>query len=408
MVGSDEKTRKAVQSIEQEIQKLDLESEMREAEREGEQVQVVARLDGQEIFTASVEEDKDEGERKVNFTVDQSLIGKNQVEGLSKMFGDRLNLSVADNSWNISAPASISGSVAGSLGALGSAAARRPRPKEKPRGFFEEAVHGRIMGQISDLEDKWKKHGLSHPERIKLTNLVYGKQLRSPRHFLNPSLRDFGTRQMIGELEEISSKDFERKERIRKLNLIPKDEVSEIEGEELRRLRDIELKKTWLQSVLAERLLPKERENVAGMKDYTISEIPLSQRFGFEIKPYTKISSWDLMTESQRRGFLWYVDNQILRIQRSIVKTPQKSGLWWMKKKIQSDAEKMFDDVDEEIYCYKAFQKEMKKHQKELEDMEEELVGYDRFTVEEEKQIKSIVSKEMADMKTYEELLREP
>jgi len=407
-MSADRKTPEAIRKIEHEIEKLDLESEMREAEREGEQVQVAATLDDQELFTAEIEESKDEEEKTVNFKIDQSLIGSRQMDGITKSFGDQLNISVQDGSWNLQAPAEMSGQVAGKLGALGRAAARKRPAKKQSHGIIDDIRQNRLIGKISALEEKWRKHGLNQNDRIRMKNLLYGKQLRNPLQFMNPSLRDFGTKKMITELEELDATKFERTERMKQLGAIGKDEITEVEQEEQRRLQDMELRKTWLQSMLAERLLPAERKQVPGMTDYTIKKTPIHQRFGYEIKPYTRISSWDQMSQEQRRGFYWYYDNQILRFQGSITQRPQKSGLWWVKRQLQSDAEMMFDDVDSEIYAYKTFQKDFKSRQKEFEDMEEELTGYDQFTVEEEKQIQSSVAQEIREMKEYEALLREP
>ena len=70
----------------------------------------------------------------------------------------------------------------------------------------------------------------------------------------------------------------------------------------------------------------------------------------------------------------------------------------------KGDIEKLFDDVDEEIYMDKKFLKEHGVLQKKLEDIAEEIRGYDRFTVEEEKEIKKIFDEYIKKLEAEEKV----
>jgi hypothetical protein len=119
-----------------------------------------------------------------------------------------------------------------------------------------------------------------------------------------------------------------------------------------------------------------------------------------------------LRREDKLTALFWY-DQLKLRFQYAIRREYLPTPSWWKKKKIKRDIERLFEDVDEEIYFEEKLVKEVKGHetqrkkiaarvQKEKEDLEEVLIGYDKFTVEEEKKITEMTKKAIAAMERRE------
>lgn len=126
------------------------------------------------------------------------------------------------------------------------------------------------------------------------------------------------------------------------------------------------------------------------------------------------LNRWDMLRKGDRLStFFWY-DQLRLRFQYAITRgevLPRPS--WWKKKKIKIAIERLFEDVDEEIYFEEKFKKEVKgveaekkralaQSQKSREDLEEVLVGYDRFTVEEEEKIREMTHAAIRKLVTAE------
>jgi hypothetical protein len=127
----------------------------------------------------------------------------------------------------------------------------------------------------------------------------------------------------------------------------------------------------------------------------------------YSVIPYTFLTTWDLLSTKERKIARWYYDNVLLRWQHAMVGRfiPKKAEMRWFKKKVKGEAERLFEDVDEEIYSEKKFAEMVKTGQAQLEDVEEELAGYDRFTVEEEKQIKKIFEEEITRQAELEKII---
>ncbi|MDD5112185.1 MAG: hypothetical protein PHG85_06545 [Candidatus Altiarchaeota archaeon] len=122
---------------------------------------------------------------------------------------------------------------------------------------------------------------------------------------------------------------------------------------------------------------------------------------------------WSLMSDKARRSALFQYDQIKLRFQYAIVRDALPKKSWWKRKSIKRDIERLFDDVDEEIYFEEKLSKEVKgveaekkkelaRLQKSRENLEEVLVGYDNFTVQEERKIKAMTDAAMKRLVTRE------
>ncbi|MBM3308944.1 MAG: hypothetical protein FJY77_01700 [Candidatus Altiarchaeales archaeon] len=124
-------------------------------------------------------------------------------------------------------------------------------------------------------------------------------------------------------------------------------------------------------------------------------------------------NTWALLRKEDKLTALFWYDQMKLRFQYAIRREYLPTPSWWKKKKIKRDIERLFEDVDEEIYFEEKLVKEVKGHetqrkkiaarvQKEKEDLEEVLTGYDKFTTEEEKKIAEMTKKAIAAMERKE------
>lgn len=402
MAGKDRERQESIDKLEREIEGLDLESEMREIEREGDRISVIDTLDGQEIFTAESSEEKTEGEGgEILFKVDKNKVDYSTLKSVSSAFGEKINLSVSGNTLDISASPSVAGAVAGRLGGVRTSLDRRP-----VRGFRET----RIWGKIHRLSNKWRNEGLTGRDVAYLNHLLTGEQKRdaelaSPLRWISPGAIHFNTQRMRGEYERLESTEKSREKRIAEIAGIPRQEITEVEKKELRKLEHEEMQRTWLRGILEARLGEKELKKISGGYDTGIPEGGFGRQMFYGIKPGMRITHWDLIDQKARDGAMWYYDNALLRVKAAMMQSFKMSGLWWVRAEFKTEAEKLFEDVDEEIYAWKTFEKGVKTRRKELEDMEEELMGYDRFTVEEESRIKKSVQEEMKELKQYEHIL---
>jgi hypothetical protein len=197
---------------------------------------------------------------------------------------------------------------------------------------------------------------------------------------------------MMQNLSEIEGRTRKRIESMNHLNRKKAaGGLSEDDERELKRLQREEAHRYWLRQNKIGELPLHDQERLNWLR-------PIGDG-AYGVLPVTVVTTWDQLTKSQKAGVRWYYDNLLLRWQRGITSKfmPKKAKMSWFKRKKQRGVEKLFDDMDEEIYCDKKFLQMVKKGQAELEDMEEELRGYDRFTVEEEKQIKKMVAEIMKE-----------
>jgi hypothetical protein len=113
---------------------------------------------------------------------------------------------------------------------------------------------------------------------------------------------------------------------------------------------------------------------------------------------HSTVRTWNLLRKGDKLSALFWYDQLKLRYQYAITRDFRPEPSWWRKKRIKAAIERLFEDVDEEIYFEEAFNKQVKgveaekkrelaRSQKSGEDLEEVLSGYDKFTVEEEKKI---------------------
>lgn len=120
-------------------------------------------------------------------------------------------------------------------------------------------------------------------------------------------------------------------------------------------------------------------------------------------------NTWALLRKGDKLSALFQYDQVKLRYQYAIRREYLPRPSWWKRKKIKVDIERLFEDVDEEIYFEEQLVKTVKsaesrrvKHlariQREREDLEEVLTGYDKFTVEEEKQITEMTKQAIQKM----------
>jgi len=124
-------------------------------------------------------------------------------------------------------------------------------------------------------------------------------------------------------------------------------------------------------------------------------------------------NTWALLSKAERQTALFWYDQVKLRFQYAIRRDYNPKPSWWKRKKITADIERMFEDVDEEIYYDERFEKavksqesarlkELSRIQKSREDFEETLAGYDRFTVEEEGRIAELTRSAIQRLVTVE------
>ena len=122
---------------------------------------------------------------------------------------------------------------------------------------------------------------------------------------------------------------------------------------------------------------------------------------------------WALLRKGDKLTAIFQYDQLKLRYQYAIRREYLPKESWWKKKQIKEDIERLFEDVDEEIYFEEQLQKQVKgeekmrakisaRAQKSQEDLEEVLAGYDKFTVEEEKKIKEMTEKAVKEMLAQE------
>ncbi len=192
---------------------------------------------------------------------------------------------------------------------------------------------------------------------------------------------------MIHDLRTIEERTPTRITRLNELNLKRIGEGLSVEDDkELKSLEKEEVMRYWIRQNTINELPLYDQERMNWLR-------PIGEG-AYGVVPYTVVTKWDLLTLNQKAGVRWLYDNTLLRWQRSISGgfIPKAAKLSWFKKQKQKGVEKLFDDIDEEIYSDKKFQEMMKKGQAQLENMEEELSGYDRFTVEEEKEIQKRVA----------------
>lgn len=115
-------------------------------------------------------------------------------------------------------------------------------------------------------------------------------------------------------------------------------------------------------------------------------------------------SRWAALRHNDRMSFLFWYDQLKLRYQYAITRAAKPEPSWWKRKKIKIAIERLFEDIDEEIYFKEKFKKEVKgveaekkralaREQQSREDLGEVLAGYDRFTVEEERKIREMTQK---------------
>jgi len=120
-------------------------------------------------------------------------------------------------------------------------------------------------------------------------------------------------------------------------------------------------------------------------------------------------NTWSLLTKNEKLSALFQFDQVKLRYEYAIRREYAPKPSWWKKKKIKMDIERLFEDIDEEIYFEEQLQKKVagaekeklaarSRAQKSQEDLEEVLSGYDKFTVEEEKKISEMTKKAIQKM----------
>lgn len=136
---------------------------------------------------------------------------------------------------------------------------------------------------------------------------------------------------------------------------------------------------------------------------------------GGRFMPFSKyITDWEKLDDAHRYWTIWEYDHVLLRVQYIMTAQymPSPARTWW-RKKVKADIERLYDDVDEEIYYEGQFmswvnktdserKKDLEMMKKAQDDLEEEVSGYDKFTVEEEKQIAAQTKKEIDRMMKVE------
>jgi hypothetical protein len=124
-------------------------------------------------------------------------------------------------------------------------------------------------------------------------------------------------------------------------------------------------------------------------------------------------NTWALLSKKERQTALFQYDQVKLRYQYAIRREYQPRPSWWKRKSIKEAVERMFEDVDEEIYYDERFEKavkgqesqrlkELSRIQKSQENLEEVLAGYDQFTVDEEKKIAELTRSAIQRLVTVE------
>lgn len=213
------------------------------------------------------------------------------------------------------------------------------------------------------------------------------------RMWLATKAEEVAEERMWHSLHKLEDTTDERVKKIKDLHLKDRSGTLSLkESEELRGLEDKEVTRYWLREHLIPTVPLHEQKGMEWL--HTIGD------GAAEVRPYSFITTWELMTEKQRNVWRWYKDNCLLRYQHLMVGyfIPKKADLGWFKKSAKSKFESLFEDVDEEIYSEKEFAKKVKEQQAQLEDVEEELTGYDRFTVEEEKKIQKLFQQHLKEV----------
>ncbi|MBD3388243.1 MAG: hypothetical protein GF416_04115 [Candidatus Altiarchaeales archaeon] len=385
--------REETEETEEDIRKLDAESEERRVMLDAqldEDMRVRSKMMEREILESSEQAvsgdgpDKDDSDPQRWRKHRRSKRKKTRWDGLDEEEAVERNI-FADSFFPSIAPPSAVSLASMSSSHMPSTGRRPPLHKIRPIattpfGLVREAMIRRWDAQ---LKQKGEQEGVTLKDLYKRMWLVSG---------MEKSIEE----RQVENLHQLEDSSDQRTDRIRELASHAQD-LSAKERKELSRLYQDEAQRFMLREKLVDRSI-NDQDRMTWLR-------PMGGG-AMSAMPFTFVSTYDLLSNSDRKVVRWYYDNMVLRWQHALVSRflPKKPKFAWFRKELRGQFESLFQDVDEEIFAEKKMEEEVKKREKELEDYEEELRGYDNLTVEEEKKVSKMFQEEI---KRLEELAKE-